>query len=558
MSCMITRGGAWQGWGHGGRGEVAAELGRAEEPSGVRLSAVTRAARYRLLLVAVVLAFVALSLALTDLHRYLAYDEAIYLSQVYPGPALPFTAPRARGMPVLLAPLGWIDAPLPLIRSYLLLVNAGLMYLGFNAWLPVLRGRAVAAAAVFAVAWLPLFYSTEAFPNLPVAFGLLAAAGYLARYLCAGPETRSRRALLACAVAIALVGLFRPTEASFVTAGLAVAAALIRPGAPSRPGRELALRWAVLAAGLAIGWAPWLIEAQLRFGGPRARLRAAGANVGSGFHPENLRYHLGYTDGPLAGAVRGGIPRLGELWWLLMIVSIVVLIGRAVASTIRKDDRPGDDVARAGSVAALVGVAAASQYLFLTSVLEARFLLPSYAVLTVALMAALPPWPLNPRADSRRADGRWATVALALASVLVFAVFARWQVGVDRGIEAGQDGDRRLAATLAQVIRQQNTTRQRTAQQRTTPCFVASDLAFPVIAFEAGCRGGIFHPAGSRIVVHPDGPATAPPPVYVLTRTNPEATRVRPVTGSVRSLTGDGATGWWFFVAVPTQVIFAR
>jgi hypothetical protein len=93
------------------------------------------------MLLAVVLGYVGLTLAVTDLHRYLAYDEAIYLSQVYPGPALPFTAPRARGLPLLLLPLGWFDAPIPVIRGYLLTIDAGLMYLGFNAWLPVLRGR---------------------------------------------------------------------------------------------------------------------------------------------------------------------------------------------------------------------------------------------------------------------------------------------------------------------------------------------------------------------------------------------------------------------------------
>jgi hypothetical protein len=509
---------------------------------------VTRARRGRLLLLAVVLGFVALSLTLTDLHRYLAYDEAIYLSQVYPGPALPFSAPRARGLPVLLAPLGWIDAPLPVIRGYLLLVNAGLMYVGFNAWLPVLRGRAVAAAAVFAVAWLPLFYSTEAFPNLPVAFGSLAAAGYLARYLYRDPNApdrpgeplrESRTALVACAVAVALVALTRPSEATFVTAGLAVAAL-------TRSGRELAIRWAALATGLAIGWLPWLIEAQLRFGGPLARLRAASANVGGGFHPENLRYHLGYTDGPLAGAVRGGIPRLGELWWLLMIVSIAVLIGRLMLGR-------NDQEQRAGSVAAVVGVAAASQYLLLTSVLEARFLLPSYALLTVSMLAALPSWPSLTGWRPGRPAGPvrpWAAGGTAIVLLLAFVVFAQWQVGVARRIEAKQTTDRLLAAKLVGVVRRQGP----------PPCFVASELAFPVIAFEAGCRGTVFHPTGSTIVFHPQhdaGTTSLPPRVYVLTKTNPARTGVRPVAGSVRSLAASGATGWWLFVASPNQVISA-
>src|SRR4051794_35840420 len=138
---------------------------------------------YRWVLVAVVIGYAGLALAVSNLHRFLAYDEAIYLSQVYPVPALPFTAPRARGLPLLLVPLGRLDAPIPVIRGYLLVLEAGLMFVGFNAWLPVLRARAVIAAAAFGICWLPLFYATEVFPNLPAAFGALAASGYWARYL---------------------------------------------------------------------------------------------------------------------------------------------------------------------------------------------------------------------------------------------------------------------------------------------------------------------------------------------------------------------------------------
>ena len=471
----------------------------------------------RLLLFAVVLGFAGLSLAVTDLHRYLAYDEAIYLSQVYPGPALPFTAPRSRGLPILLAPLGWADAPLPVIRGYLLTVNAGLMYLGFNAWLPVLHRRAVAAAAVFAVAWLPIFYSTEAFPNLPVAFGALAAAGYLARYLTrsTNDDVGSRRALIACGLALAGTALVRPAEASFLTAGLAVVALTPRP-------RELAVRWAALAIGLLIGWLPWLIEAQVRFGGPAARLRAASANVGGGFHPENLKYHLGYTDGPLGGIVRGGIPRLGELWWLILVIAVLGLLGRVVAGR-------GGSLERAGVIAAAGGIAAAVEYLFFTQVLEARFLLPAYALLTVAMVAALPrlSGPSAPR------------LAAAGSALALFAVFAHWQTGVAQRIEVQQVHDRLLAARLADVIRRQGG----------RPCFVASDLAFPVIAFETGCRGAVFHPDQVSALTTDD------PPVYVLTRTDPERTETRAAPGTIRSLAADGAAGWWMFTAATGQEI---
>ena len=251
-----------------------------------------KAVGYRGVLALVVLGYVGLTLAVGHLGRYLAYDEAIYLSQVYPGPALPFTASRARGMPLLLAPMGLLNAPVPVVRFYLMLVSAVLMYLGFQAWLPVLRGRAVLAAALFGVGWLPLFYDTEAFPNLPVAFGVIAATGYLARCLTGGS---GRGALVGCSVAVAGVALFRPTEAVFLTAGLTVAAA-------PRAGRERAWRCGLPVLGLVLGWLPWLIEGQLRFGGPLRRLRLASTSIGAGFHPGNIRQHLGLTDGPGSGA----------------------------------------------------------------------------------------------------------------------------------------------------------------------------------------------------------------------------------------------------------------
>ena len=471
--------------------------------------------RDRLLLVLVVLGCAGVSLAVTDLHRYLAYDEAIYLSQVYPGPALPFTAPRARGLPVLLAPLGWLDAPLPVIRGYLLIVNAGLMYLGFGAWLPVLGRRAALAAAVFGLGWLPLFYGTEVFPNLPVAFGAVASAGYLAqslntRMVDAGSADRdSRRPLTACAAAIALTAVVRPTEASFVAAGLALAVV-------SRDRLELARRWGALAGGLLLGWLPWLIEAQLRFGGPLARFRAASANVGGGFHPGNLSHYLGFTDGPVSGAVRGGIPRLGELWWLILLVAVLVLLVRRLAG--RRD---------AGMIAAIAGLASGAQYLF-TPVLEARFLLPAYALLTVALIAAVP--------VLRRPQSAGIAVVTGLAVLAAFtgfAVFTGWQLGVARRIEAGQVQSRLLTARLTAVIQRQGP----------PPCFVASDVAFPVIAFEAGCRGVIFRPDRTT-----SGLPTNPP-AYVLTRSDPARTRIRPTPGSVSSLAADGAPGWWLFTA---------
>lgn len=508
------------------------------------MSLVTGKAGLRAALLAVVLGYTALTLAVTDLHRDLAYDEAIYLSQVYSGPPLPFTAPRARGLPLLLTPLGWFDAPVPVVRCYLLNVSAALMYLGFNAWLPALRGRAVIAAAVFGIGWLPLFYSTEAFPNLPVAFGAVAAAGYLARYLVG---TSGRGALVACSAVVALMALVRPTEALFVTVGLWVIAV-------TRPGRELALRWGLPVLGLAVGCMPWLVEAHLRFGGPLHRMRAAFSNVGGGFHPENVRHQLSFTDGPASGSVRDDLPWLGALWWSLIVIAVMVLVVRRLIGR-------ADRTQRAGAVAAVVGVATATQYLFLVQVQEARFLLPAYAILTVALVAAVPSHFGNPVGSpagspvGRRQSAHrrtWRPVStrilpglLATALLALLTVFAGWQIDAVERVGSDQATSRALADRLTDVVRQHSA----------PPCVVSSEVAFPVIAFGAGCRGAPFRPESPDITVAVGSDRTALPSVYVLTTTNPAQTGVHPLPGSVRALAADGAPGWWLFVATPNEVV---
>jgi len=516
------------------------------------------------MLLAVVLGYVGLTLAVTDLHRYLAYDEAIYLSQVYPGPALPFTAPRARGLPLLLVPLGWFDAPIPVIRGYLLTVEAGLMYLGFNAWLPVLRGRAVITAAVFGVGWLPLFYGTEVFPNLPVAFGVLAAAGYLARYL---TGTSGRPALLGCAVAVALVASVRPTEAAFVTVGVCIVGV-------TRSRRELALRWGLPVVGLVLGCLPWLIEGALRFGGPLSRIRAASSNVGGGFHPANLRQQLSFTDGPVAGSLRDRIPWPGTLWWLLIGVAVVVLVVRVLIGRADREQR-------AGATAAVVGVATASPYLFLIRVQEARFLLPAYAVLAVAEVAAVPSpagirrsarrWaglqaqpqvegraepqtelPAVPQAEQAelpagRRPGWLGSALLVVALSVAVAAFAGWQISAARRVQTDQVAARKLAQTLVDVVRAQGP----------PPCVVAGEVAFPVIAFGARCRGAPFRPDSPDITVEVGSDRAAMPRVYVLTSTDPARTGVNAVPGSVRPLAADGIPHWWLFIASPDEVVAA-
>jgi hypothetical protein len=467
-----------------------------------------REARWLLL---VTICYVLSQPMLFHMDRFLSYDEAVYLSEVYPGVTpTGFTAPRARGLPWLISPVSLFSPPLIIIRCYLLLLLGALLFIAFRAWVPILRMRAVAAAALFATGWLTLFHGTEIFPNLPVALGGIAAAGYLAQHLSRHADDRTkRRALVKAAVALALVAVVRPTEATFLAMGLLAVTATLNL-------RLLSARWAVLGVGLAVGWLPWVIEAYLRYGGFIARLRAASANVEGGFHPANVWHYLTLTDGPIGGTADTTAPLLGYLWWLFLFMGIVFAAVRAI--------RYGD---RTAAVAACGALALAVQYLMFTAVVDARYLLPTYGLLTVCAVGALPS---VPAARAPRV-GVWTAIALS------FAVFAAWNFRIARAVENQQYLLAQSSLELAQTLRKLTPN---------GPCFFASQFGFPEISLASGCRGAILDISRTTVAL-PTQPGSTP--VYVLTVTDPTELPIRPLAGTVRRLHGPGISSWWLFVA---------
>ncbi len=495
------------------------------------------------LLAVAVAGFVLLCLVVSHLSRFYAYDEAIYLSQIYPGHALPFTAPRARGLTWLVWPLGRVDASVSVVRAYVLTLNAGLMYLGFRAWLPILGRRTALAAAFLGLSWPVVFEATEVFPNLPVALLAVGAAGYLARSASASAQTRSG-ALWKAGLALAVAGMIRPMEASFVTAGLLAGALLLPAGrSHTRGWTMLRRRWAALLAGLAAGWLPWLIEAQTGFGGPVQRMRDASANVSGGLHPENVRRQLELTDGPVSWSAPAHVPVAGLIWWgglgLALLLSLGVVLYRLAA--VRSSD-PGIALAggalAGGALAGLAGAASAAQYLLFTGVVEARFLVPAYALLTLTAAALLP----QPQAGRIRLP----QAASLGGALLVLVGFGIWQVGTVSSIGRMQEQTRQYAHTLSRILQRET---------RGQPCRFASQYAFPVIAFASGCEGTRFAPDRPIIYVSASGPAGAP--MYVLSATDPRNTMITPQPGTVRDLSADGVPGWWLSVVPDSAVSLA-
>ncbi|MDG4857800.1 hypothetical protein P8605_06455, partial [Streptomyces sp. T-3] len=172
-----------------------------------------------------------MSAALVPVLLPLGWDEIVYASRFDPyAPATPFSAPRTRGVPLLLSPVAsWSDSTV-LLRVWLLLLAGGALYLGFRPWLRVLSHRpsAVAVAAgLYGSVWFVLLYASAAMPNHYTAMGAVGAVGCFAR-------RRPRPLhLLGVAAGLALATLMRPNDGGALALALLLAALVV----PARRGR---------------------------------------------------------------------------------------------------------------------------------------------------------------------------------------------------------------------------------------------------------------------------------------------------------------------------------
>jgi hypothetical protein len=104
----------------------------------------------------------------------LTFDEVVYASHLSRlVPAAQFTAPRAEGMPLLMAPVTNVTTDPRALRVYLVLLSMAGLFLAFVPWVAVLlrAGRTAAyvpavAAGCFVTLWPVLLYGTMGYPNL--------------------------------------------------------------------------------------------------------------------------------------------------------------------------------------------------------------------------------------------------------------------------------------------------------------------------------------------------------------------------------------------------------
>ncbi|MBO8193296.1 hypothetical protein ITI46_16725 [Streptomyces oryzae] len=418
-------------------------------------------------LAAVCAAFAALSLITVQPTLPLGWDELVYASRFAPfGPETPFSAPRTRGVPLLIAPVAAAGDSVVLLRCYLTAAASLALWLGYLPWLRTVRRRGVVplAAALYGTVWFALFYAGAAMPNHYVAMGLTGAVGCLLR----GPGGSAPRPGTYCAAAAALGGatLMRPNDTVWPAAVLL--AAVLWAGIGGRLPRARAVRSAVaVTGGVLLGAVPWAVEARLRFGGVLERVRAAGeiqGGMGLRLSLDTLRHHAAALDGPLlCRPCEGATVGWTSAWWWLLIPPLVALGVHAA----RREGRTGLAV-----VPALAAVAVAVPYLFFMDYAAPRFLLPSYALLAPVVA-------LGVGGAVRRARGAGRVrmlVPLGGAVALAHLGLQLHQLDLHSGIQAAARQDwQRVHRTLR-------------AHGVQPPCALDGNRTLIPVAHTAGCR----------------------------------------------------------------------
>ncbi|SDK50466.1 hypothetical protein [Streptomyces indicus] len=407
--------------------------------------------RPHLALAAVAGAGVLLSVLVLPWAMPLGWDELVYATRFSPyagGVDVEFSAPRTRGVPLLIAPVAlWSDSVV-LLRVWLLLLWAAALYLGFLPWLRVLRPRSagpvvVLGAAVYASVWSVLFYAGHAMPNHYTAMGALAAVGCLL-HVPRGPASYA-----GIVAGLATATLMRPNDGVWMALPLLVWALLTR--APAAAG--------AVTGGVAAGLLPWIVEAELRFGGVRERLHEA-SGVQGGVRPVlSVRDHLAALDGRLlcrpCDADQPSPP--GVMIWVLL--AVLVVLG------VRAAPRPR----RAVWLLLATAACAAGPYFFLVPYAAPRFLFPAYALLALPAAFGL----LAVRDAVRGSRARTALVIGVLAVHLAGQLLLLYRHG---GI---QDGARSDWERVARVLREQGVR---------TPCVIGGNAQLQPVAHAAGCR----------------------------------------------------------------------
>ncbi len=359
------------------------------------------------------LAFTLAVLLFTPLRMSLGWDETVYASQISKHvPAMQWSAERARGVSLLVAPVTLLTDWAVVLRVYLALLAGVGLFLALLAWRGLKPAWVLALSGlIFGGLGITQLLASQLFPNFWIALGGLAAVGLFLQGLTEG--MRPRLVLILLALAVAFTALMRPVDAVFISVPL-MAAAVVQLARRSMVRRSIGLLIAIIA-GLAVGGGEWLIESYIYFKDPFTRLHASARVVGgTKFDPVNsLRIINGGRDSSVKfypGVSGWSHPRL-LVWWFAFLV--LALLGVYVASR-----------ARGWLFAVVPAACALSVYvLYALPVRDnARYLLPIWALLSVPAAEGLG-W-LITQSKSR----------MRLAAVTAVAVFLAAEVTTQHAI----------------------------------------------------------------------------------------------------------------------------
>jgi hypothetical protein len=418
-------------------------------------------------LIAVCIAHALSPLLLLGPHVPLGWDETVYVSQIDPHHiAAYFSAPRARGVTLLTAPISLVTPSLAALRVWLACLSGVGLYAGMRPWLRLVQPWTVPfAAALWSGLWVSVFYGYAAMPNQWVAFAAVAATGWCVVAL---RDPTRRWAWIWLGVALAVAALMRPSDSVAIAAPLVIAIMAARR-VPLR--RRIRLLSAI-AAGLGAGWVEWIMEAQIRFGGIASRLHAASVENGGG----GLHWALGAEMRALAGPTlcryhcHADAATSDRLWWFLLLplaVAGIVLARRR--SVLIWDALPL-------VLPMAVGIALAIEYFVVVGYAAPRFLMPAYLLLAIPVADAL-----RGGYVALPARGRTAAAAV-LAAALALQTFGQVDVARRIGSTAKQAGS--LESSLARFLSARGVSGVR-ADGR---CAVAGNEAGPT-SYDVDCYG---------------------------------------------------------------------
>jgi hypothetical protein len=398
-------------------------------------------------------AFILAQLILVHPGMGLGWDETVYVSQVSPHvPAAFFSAPRARGVPLLVAPIASWSSSTVLLRVYLALLSGLGLFVALRVWRGLFPARVLAlAGALFATLWVTLFYGPQAMPNYWVAIGALVCVGCFLRARSGG---RDRAALWGIGTSAALMAWMRPSDAVWVTLPLLVLAVAVPRWRRARP-------LFALVAGLLAGAAEWIIEAYVSYGGLGQRLSdgsriqgGLGWNIAVGDQMRSLGGRA------LCRPCTGGMPNPAVLaWWF--VLPLIAVLGLVIAVRARRT---------APTLLLLTcATTAGIPYLLMIGYAAPRFLLPLYALVAIPVADALVHLVTVP-------GPRWRPVVVTLVAVALAGHLAVQFAVLQATVRRTTDGHHGWTVTAAELHR----------LGVRPPCALTGHESVP-IAFYAGC-----------------------------------------------------------------------